>query len=617
MKRPAIILLLVAALFPLAVSAQGISQLQQFTSTTSPAAAITQTVFGKAFRLTGQGSGCAQFSANGTLTSTGVACGSGSGGSNFSYPFPSNATTTNITFSNGLTGALTGNADTATALAANGTNCTAGNYARGVDASGNAENCTADANTTYTATYPITLTSTAFGLAFGTTTSNTWAGTQTFTNLITGSVSGNAGTATALTANGTNCSAGNYPLGVDASGNVEGCTTAAVGTVTSVTATNPLFSTGGAAPNISTLFSTTSTWGLGNNGFVITGATGIPFTAASSSLNLPNTALQNSSVTVNTSAPLGGGGAVSLGGTLTLTCSSCSTFAYPFSPQTYFGATYQATSSNLMASSSVFINATTTNATTTNLYASGQTRIASLSGLLLGTSGVVSTYGGASACSANNFVTTISSVGGTTCGTATISGVSLGSNLFSHTVSADFTGTAYNGSAAVSDWLLKMSQPHDWTGLQTFANASSTQFSAASQNFYIDSNGHMQAKDTVNGWTGALSPTHSLVLGTGTTTTWTASTTGTGYSPFVVAPFAGTLRQVRCATDASFVGVNVQIAGSNVTPSYFVASTTVGLEKITSGNTFTAGQKILANFGTTTTASTLSVNCTFDLTETF
>lgn len=33
-------------------------------------------------------------------------------------------------------------------------------------------------------------------------------------------------------------------------------------------------------------------------------------TAASSSLNLPNTALQNSSVTVNTSAPLGGGGAV-------------------------------------------------------------------------------------------------------------------------------------------------------------------------------------------------------------------------------------------------------------------------------------------------------------------
>lgn len=38
------------------------------------------------------------------------------------------------------------------------------------------------------------------------------------------SISGNAGTATALAANGTNCSAGSFPLGVDASGNAESCT---------------------------------------------------------------------------------------------------------------------------------------------------------------------------------------------------------------------------------------------------------------------------------------------------------------------------------------------------------------------------------------------------------
>ena len=36
-------------------------------------------------------------------------------------------------------------------------------------------------------------------------------------------IGGNAGTATALAANGTNCSAGYAPLGVDASGNAEGC----------------------------------------------------------------------------------------------------------------------------------------------------------------------------------------------------------------------------------------------------------------------------------------------------------------------------------------------------------------------------------------------------------
>lgn len=40
---------------------------------------------------------------------------------------------------------------------------------------------------------------------------------------------GNATTASALAANGSNCGAGNYPLGVDASGNSEGCTTAGAG----------------------------------------------------------------------------------------------------------------------------------------------------------------------------------------------------------------------------------------------------------------------------------------------------------------------------------------------------------------------------------------------------
>jgi len=67
-------------------------------------------------------------------------------------------------------------------LAANGTNCAAGNFPLGVDASGNSESCA---------------------------------------NSITGNAATatTAATATALAANGTNCSAGNFPLGVDASGN--------------------------------------------------------------------------------------------------------------------------------------------------------------------------------------------------------------------------------------------------------------------------------------------------------------------------------------------------------------------------------------------------------------
>jgi hypothetical protein len=43
---------------------------------------------------------------------------------------------------------------------------------------------------------------------------------------ITANLTGNATTATALAANGSNCPAGQYPLGVDASGNVEGCSVA-------------------------------------------------------------------------------------------------------------------------------------------------------------------------------------------------------------------------------------------------------------------------------------------------------------------------------------------------------------------------------------------------------
>lgn len=61
------------------------------------------------------------------------------------------------------------------------------------------------------------------------------------------------------------------------------------------------------------------------NSILYTGSAGLVTGAASSSLDLPNAALQNSSVTVNTASPLSGGGSVSLGGTLNLTCSTCTT----------------------------------------------------------------------------------------------------------------------------------------------------------------------------------------------------------------------------------------------------------------------------------------------------
>ena len=123
------------------------------------------------------------------------------------------------------TGSITGNAGTATALAANGANCSAGSAPLGVDASGAAETCT---------DYEEDLVNSA-GLAAAIL-DESGTGVVAFTTSpafttpnigsATGSITGNAGTATALAANGANCSAGQYPLGVDASGAVETCTAA-------------------------------------------------------------------------------------------------------------------------------------------------------------------------------------------------------------------------------------------------------------------------------------------------------------------------------------------------------------------------------------------------------
>ncbi|MGI5827296.1 MAG: tail fiber domain-containing protein [Patescibacteria group bacterium] len=125
-----------------------------------------------------------------------------------------NAVLQATSFSGNLSGNATSatTANTATSLAANGTNCSTGYYARGVDASGNAESCTAVPSTVAYAT----------SLAAN--------GTNCSTGYYARGVdaSGNAESCTAVPTgghgDGTNCSAGYYPLGVDASGNVQSCT---------------------------------------------------------------------------------------------------------------------------------------------------------------------------------------------------------------------------------------------------------------------------------------------------------------------------------------------------------------------------------------------------------
>lgn len=152
---------------------------------------------------------------------------------------------------------INGNAATATALAANGTNAGSGRIALGVDASGNAETGhVEDGAAVNGSTAPATSNSLFDGLATkqdldddltdladGTLTGSKVGSGVPAANIANGTMGtvntgGNAATATALAANGTNCSAGNYPLGVDASGNAESCTAVSGGTVSTFTHVN-------------------------------------------------------------------------------------------------------------------------------------------------------------------------------------------------------------------------------------------------------------------------------------------------------------------------------------------------------------------------------------------
>ena len=113
----------------------------------------------------------------GAITPTSVAASGTVTGSNLSGTNTGDQTT------------ITGNAGTATALAANGGNCSAGQFPLGVSASGAAESCTA---------LPTTIAGTANQITASASTTLPGTTTGTFSGNLTGNVTGNAATATVL-----------------------------------------------------------------------------------------------------------------------------------------------------------------------------------------------------------------------------------------------------------------------------------------------------------------------------------------------------------------------------------------------------------------------------------
>jgi hypothetical protein len=264
-------------------------------------------------------------------------------------------------------------------------------------------------------------------------------------------------------------------------------------------------------------------------------------------------------------------------------------------------STTSLTTQNLLALSSstlqnfTFINATGTSATTTNL----STTIASTTNLIVSNSpsallltsatGLVGQYGGASACSSNNFVTAISGIGATTCGTATISGIGLGSNLNSLNHDATFLGTAYNGSAAVSNWGIDLTHQNVWTAASTtFVGLSVTTATATSAT--TTSNFYSQILNAVTASTSALTTQTLLALSSSTLQNFTfvnatgsQATTTNLYSTNLNAVNASTsilttqnILALSSTTLQNFTGINATV--TNATTSSFAIS------NIASGN---------------------------------
>lgn len=291
-----------------------------------------------------------------------------------------------------------------------------------------------------------------------------------------------------------------------------------------------------------------------------------------------------------------------------------------------------ATSTGLWLKGNLSLIATSTFATfasSTNLTNSSNTWLTTMTSaiLLTDSAGLVAEYAGASACSSNNFVTTISAVGGTTCGTAAISGINLGGTLGALTAtngSLTFSGS-YDGSTARTVGI-NLANFNAWTTQQTFTslfttlasstNATTTGYLAIPVGAAMAPSGAGQiAIDTTSGqfiYSDVNGSNRNLGNGyfypaftVSTSTAWTGTTT----LPLGPAFIGETWDSVKCFTDTGTLGVSFYDGTNRMTPYIPTASTTVNSNFLNANNIFTADEKRYVDIGTPVSSPT-KISCT-------
>ena len=279
---------------------------------------------------------------------------------------------------------------------------------------------------------------------------------------------------------------------------------------------------------------------------------------------------------------------------------------------------FHATSSTATSTFTGGVNALALSLTNLLAVSQGGTGAATITGLVLGNGAAAMTAYTGIDCT-NQFVRDVSAAGAGTCATITSADVDL-ADLTATDSTLTFSG-AYDGQTARTIGI-NLANANTWTALQTITNASTTHITAATElvvprDKTLGFAGEVTTDDTSGQFRWYANSAQRVLPGDRAFAFAYASTTqgsGTSTLRLGVAPWAITAVSVRCDF-SNFMGISL-FDGTN-RADYFVASSTIGTVTYTTNNTFTNGEALRVDVGTSTNiAADVRGGCTVQYTST-